>query len=86
MQEDLLMSKENITFRSDRAKKEVLEAITTRLKSDRCSVVNAALEAYLELCEWQVAESEKGLELASSENLASEEDVKTSFEPLIGDH
>ncbi|MBE9004786.1 CopG family transcriptional regulator [Fortiea sp. LEGE XX443] len=76
------MSKENITFRIDQNKKVALEAIATGMNRDRSYVLNEAIDAYLDMHQWQIEEIQKGIAEADAEDFASEEEVKATFARL----
>ena len=63
------MTKETISFRIEAGKRAAVDALAAALDRDRSVVINDAIEAYLELHQWQVehikrglAEAEKGVE------------------------
>jgi len=76
------MSKENITFRIDQDKKLALEAIAAGMNRDRSYVLNEAIDAYLEMHQWQIEEIQKGIAEADAGDFASEEEVKATFTRL----
>lgn len=69
------MSKETITFRVNREKREALDAIAKGLDRDRSYILNQAIENYLEMHQWQVEEIEKAIVQADAGDFASEEEV-----------
>lgn len=80
------MSKENITFRLDSEKRAVLDAIAAGLDRDRTYVLNEAVDLYLEVYQWQVAEIEAGLAEADALDFATDEEVQTVFAKLTNAH
>lgn len=76
------MSKENITFRIDSDKKATLDAIAAGINRDRSYVLNEAIEAYLEMHQWQFEEIKKGIIEADAGDFASDEEVKATFTRL----
>jgi predicted transcriptional regulator len=76
------MSKENITFRIDRDKKVALEAIAKGVNRDRSYILNEAIDAYLEMHQWQIEEIQKGIAEADAGDFASDEEVKAIFARL----
>jgi predicted transcriptional regulator len=76
------MSKENITFRIDSDKKATLDAIAAGINRDRSYVLNEAIEAYLDMHQWQIEEIEKGIAEADAGDFASDEEVKAIFTRL----
>lgn len=76
------MSKENITFRIDSDKKATLDVIAAGINRDRSYVLNEAIEAYIEMHQWQIKEIEKGIAEADAGDFASDEEVKATFNRL----
>lgn len=76
------MGKENITFRIDSEKKLALEAIAKGINRDRSYVLNEAIDAYLEMHQWQIAEIHKGIAEADAGDFASDEEVMATFAML----
>ncbi|MBD2502906.1 CopG family ribbon-helix-helix protein [Anabaena azotica] len=76
------MSKENITFRIDTEKKAALEAIAKGVNRDRSYVLNEAIDAYLEMHQWQIEEIQKGIAEADAGDFASDEEVNATFARL----
>jgi predicted transcriptional regulator len=76
------MSKENITFRIDSEKKVALETIAAGINRDRSYVLNEAIEAYLEMHQWQIEEIQKGIAEADAGDFASDAEVKATFARL----
>jgi len=80
------MSKENITFRLEREKRVVLDTIAAGLDRDRTYVLNEAVDLYLEVYQWQIAEIEAGVAEADAGDFATEEEVQTVFAKLTNAH
>ncbi|MBR8833990.1 MAG: CopG family transcriptional regulator [Stigonema ocellatum SAG 48.90 = DSM 106950] len=80
------MSKENITFRLDSEKRAILDAIAAGLDRDRTYVLNEAVELYLEVHDWQVAEIKLGLAEAEAGDFATDQEVQTVFAKLTNAH
>ncbi|MGH2415450.1 MAG: CopG family ribbon-helix-helix protein [Microcystaceae cyanobacterium] len=76
------MSKENITFRLEREKRVVLDTIAAGLDRDRTYVLNEAVDLYLEVYQWQIAEIETGVAEADAGDFATSEEVQTVFAQL----
>ena len=72
-------AKETITFRLDRTKREALDAIAKELDRDRSYLLNEAIENYIEIYKWQIAEINLAIAEADAEDFASDEDVDTMF-------
>jgi predicted transcriptional regulator len=63
------MGKETISFQIESEKRAALDEVAAALERDRSAVINEALDAYLDLQDWQVehirralAEAESGVE------------------------
>jgi len=80
------MSKENITFRLEHEKRVVLDTIAAGLDRDRTYVLNEAVDLYLEVYQWQIAEIEAGIAEADAGDFATEEEVQTVFAKLTNAH
>lgn len=77
------MNNENITFQIDKDKKAALEAIAAGMNRDRSYIINAAIDAYLEIYQWQIEDIQQGIAEADAEDFASEREVKAIFAKLI---
>jgi len=77
------MSKENITFRIDSSKKVAIDALAQGINRDRSYILNEAVNAYLEMYQWQIEEIQKGIAEANAGDFASDEEVKATFARLI---
>ena len=60
------MTKETISFRIEPGKRAAVDALAAALDRDRSAVINDAIEAYLELHQWQVEHIKRGLAEAES--------------------
>ncbi len=76
------MSKENVTFRLDREKREALDAIAAGMDRDRSYLINEAIALYLEMHQWQLEEIQKGIAEADAGDFATEEEVAAVFTRL----
>ena len=76
------MSKENITFRLENEKRVILDAIAAGLDRDRTYVLNEAVDLYLEVYQWQIAQIKAGLAEADAGDFATEEEVQSVFARL----
>ncbi|MDF5729832.1 MAG: CopG family transcriptional regulator [Rhizonema sp. PD38] len=76
------MSKENITFRLENEKRVILDAIAAGLDRDRTYVLNEAIDLYLEVYQWQIAQIKAGLAEADTGDFATDEDVQSVFARL----
>lgn len=73
------MGKSTITFRLETAKREALDTIAEINDRNRSYVLNEAIEAYLDIHEWQVEHIKKGLRQAQSGQFASAREVRKAF-------
>jgi predicted transcriptional regulator len=80
------MSKENITFRLDNEKRAILDTIAAGLDRDRTYVLNEAVDLYLEVYQWQIAEIEAGVAEADAGDYATDEEVQAVFAKLTNAH
>lgn len=80
------MGKENITFRIDSDKKAMLDVIASGINRDRSYVLNEAIEAYLEMHQWQIEEIQKGIAEADAGDFANDDEVKETFTRLTNAH
>jgi predicted transcriptional regulator len=60
------MSKEPISFRIKPGQRAAVDALAAALDRDRSAVINEAIEAYLELHQWQIEHIKRGLAEAES--------------------
>lgn len=74
-----IVAKETLTFRTDREKRQALDEIARGLDRDRSWVLNAAIDAYLDVHGWQVARIEEGLRQARAGEFATDEEVARAF-------
>ena len=65
-----------MTVRVDPEMREALDGIAAALERDRTYVVNQALEAYVEVHQWQIDHIRRGLREADAGNFLSEAEVK----------
>ncbi|MEQ8963337.1 MAG: CopG family transcriptional regulator [Coleofasciculus sp. C2-GNP5-27] len=76
------MSKENVTFRLDPDKRAALDAIAAGMDRNLTYVLNQAINAYLEMHQWQLKEIQQGIAEADAGDFASEEEVTAVFTRL----
>jgi len=65
-----------MTVRVEPKMREALDGIATALERDRTYVVNQALEAYVEVHQWQIEHIRQGLREADAGNFLSDAEVK----------
>ena len=73
------MTKETISFRIDRDKKTALDSIAVEIDRDRSYVINEAVDAYLEVRQWQLEHIREGLRQAQAGEFATEDEVREAF-------
>ena len=73
------MTKETISFRIDREKKIALDGIADEIDRDRSYVINEAVDAYLEVRQWQLEHIREGLRQAQAGEFATEEEVRQAY-------
>ncbi|GAA6621948.1 CopG family ribbon-helix-helix protein [Scytonema sp. NUACC26] len=76
------MRKENITFRLESDKRVILDTIAAGLDRDRTYVLNEAVDLYLEVYQWQIAEIKAGVAEADAGDYATDEEVQAVFAKL----
>jgi predicted transcriptional regulator len=76
------MSKENVTFRLDPDKRAALDAIAAGMERNLTYVLNQAINAYLEMHQWQLQEIQQGIAEADAGDFASEQEVSAVFTRL----
>ncbi|MEQ8467821.1 CopG family ribbon-helix-helix protein [Coleofasciculus sp. E1-EBD-02] len=76
------MSKENVTFRLDPDKRAALDAIAAGMDRNLTYVLNQAINAYLEMHQWQLQEIQQGIAEADAGDFASEQEVSAVFTRL----
>ncbi|KYC39490.1 CopG family transcriptional regulator [Scytonema hofmannii PCC 7110] len=80
------MIKENITFRLESDKRVILDTIAAGLDRDRTYVLNEAIDLYLEVYQWQIAEIKAGIAEANAGDYATDEEVQAVFAKLTNAH
>jgi predicted transcriptional regulator len=69
------MAKETMTVRIDADTREALDALAASLERDRSYVVNQALQAYLDVHQWQIKHIRQGLAEADAGKFVSTAEV-----------
>lgn len=72
-------TKEIVTVRLDPAKRAELDALARSVTRDRSFLINEAIDAYLAVHRWQVAEIEDGLRQANAGEFASDAEVEAVY-------
>lgn len=78
------MAKETVTFRIEPATRESLDAIAAATNQDRSGVINEALNAYVDLYQWQVDHIREGIRQADAGQFASDTRVNRVLSRLRG--
>ncbi|NER33978.1 MAG: CopG family transcriptional regulator [Oscillatoria sp. SIO1A7] len=73
------MTQETITFNLDTDKKKVLDRIASSMERERTDILNDAIDAYLEIYQWQLDHIQEGLRQADAGEFATEEEVAAAF-------
>ncbi|MCJ7503766.1 MAG: ribbon-helix-helix protein, CopG family [Acidobacteriia bacterium] len=73
------MGKTTSTFRLDADKREALDAIAEVADRDRSYVLKEAIDAYLDVHQWQIEHIKKGLRQAEAGQFAAEKEVARAF-------
>ena len=74
-----VVEQKTISFRLETHKKDALDAIATALDRDRSYVLNEAIDAYLEVHQWQIQHIRKGIRQADAGKFASKAEVAAAF-------
>lgn len=77
-------TKENVTFRLERNKREELDRIANREERDRSFLINEALDAYLARERWEEEHIREGLRQAEDGEFADAE-VEAFYREMLGD-
>jgi len=72
-------TKEIVTVRLDPAKRAELDALARSITRDRSFLINEAIDAYLAVHRWQVAEIEDGLQQANAGEFASDAEIEAAY-------
>lgn len=76
------MNKESITFHFDSGKRELLDQIAVGLEQDLSYVLNRAIDLYLEVYQWQIAEIQQAFFEADAGDFATDAEVDAVFAQL----
>lgn len=72
-------AKEAVTVRLEAAKRAELDALARTVARDRSFLINEAIDAYLAVHRWQMAEIEEGLRQADAGEFATEAEVEAAY-------
>ncbi len=70
---------ETITFSLDAEKRKAIDEIASLLERDRSDILNDAIDAYLQVQQWQLEHIKEGLRQADAGEFATEEEVAAVF-------
>ena len=70
------MEKQTISFRLDSDKIAALDSLAKALDRDRTYLLNEAVEAYLDIQQWQIDQIKASIRQADAGRLTDHEDVK----------
>lgn len=73
------MDKDTISFRLDARKRRALDVIARAQDRDRSYVLNQAIDAYLDVYQWQIEHIQRGLREADAGEFATEAEVAAAF-------
>jgi len=71
--------KEAVTVRLEPAKRAELDALAHTVSRDRSFLINEAIDAYLAMHRWQVAEIKEGLRQAEAGEFATDAEVDAAY-------
>jgi RHH-type rel operon transcriptional repressor/antitoxin RelB len=76
------MARETMTVRIEPQIRKALDGIAASLDRDRTYVVNQALEAYIDIHQWQIGHIRQGLREAKAGKFATEAEVNRTIARL----
>ena len=68
-----------ISFLTDKARRDALDAVAASMDRYRSYVLNEAVAAYLEVQQWHLVDTRKAVAEAEAGDFASESEVKQAF-------
>jgi predicted transcriptional regulator len=80
-----LPMKETISFRIEKSNREQLDLLAKAINSDRSSLIDDAIRAYLEFNSWFLKEVELGVADADAGDFATDSEVEETFARLTGE-
>jgi len=75
----MLMDRETISFRLDPKKRQALDAVARAHDRDRTYILNEAIDAYLDVHQWQIEHIQEGIRQADAGESASDAEVAAAF-------
>jgi RHH-type transcriptional regulator, rel operon repressor / antitoxin RelB len=73
------MDRETISFRLDAKKRQALDVLAQAQDRDRTYVLNEAIDAYLDVHQWQLEHIQEGIRQADAGDFASDAAVAAAF-------
>jgi predicted transcriptional regulator len=73
------MDRETISFRLDAKKRQALDALAQVQDRDRTYVLNEAIDAYLDVHQWQLEHIQEGIRQADTGDFAGDAAVAAAF-------
>jgi RHH-type transcriptional regulator, rel operon repressor / antitoxin RelB len=73
------MDRETISFRLDAKKRKALDALAQAQDRDRTYVLNEAIDAYLDVHQWQIEHINEGIRQADAGEFATDAEVAAAF-------
>ena len=73
------MDRETISFRLDAKKRKALDALAQAQDRDRTYVLNEAIDAYLDVHQWQIEHVNEGIRQADAGEFATDAEVAAAF-------
>jgi predicted transcriptional regulator len=73
------MDRGTISFRLDAKKRKALDALAQAQDRDRTYVLNEAIDAYLDVHQWQIEHINEGIRQADAGEFATDAEVAAAF-------
>lgn len=73
------MDRETISFRLDAKKRQALDALAQAQDRDRTYILNEAIDAYLDVHQWQLEHIQEGIRQADAGDFVSDAAVAAAF-------
>jgi RHH-type transcriptional regulator, rel operon repressor / antitoxin RelB len=73
------MDRETISFRLDAKKRAALDALAQAQDRDRTYVLNQAIDAYLDVHQWQIEHINEGIRQADAGEFGTDAEVAAAF-------
>jgi RHH-type transcriptional regulator, rel operon repressor / antitoxin RelB len=73
------MARETISFRLESEQRQALDAVAAALDRDRTYLLNQAIDAYLDVYDWQMKHIHAGLPQVDAGEFATEAEMKVTF-------